>query len=223
MKVLLAALLICCALPLAAQEFIDTDARLSDEDFYRLVSCAAAPGAECRKRVVFWPEAKRAALAVGYVSKTDAIHPWQEHLYTWALAHAVAEINRVGGGITLRIVPMTEEGPRDIALHVVDTRPGGVMESTGEPALEGRVLPLAQVVVQTRAQWIDRAVISVSVDTPRHDITSVILEETVQALGLMTDIRSPAYSRSVFAEDSNSGVRLLGQDAMVIRRHYPPT
>jgi hypothetical protein len=215
--------LIWCALPLAAQEYIQTNARLSDADFYRLVSCAAAPGAECRKRVIFWPEHKRAALSVGYVSKTGAIHPWQERLYTWALEHAVAEINRVGGGITLRVVPMAEGGLRDIALHVVDTRPGGVMQGTGEPALEGRVLPLAQVVVQARGQWIERAVISISVDTPRRAIASVVLEEIVQALGLMTDIRSPVYRKSIFAEDSNSGTRLLGQDAMVIRRHYPPT
>jgi hypothetical protein len=172
---------------------------------------------------VYWPEHKRAALAVGYVSKTEAIHPWQEKLYTWALEHAVAEINGVGGGITLRIVPMSQSGPRDISLHVVDTRPGGVMQGTGEPAMDGRVLPLAQVMVQARDKWIQRAVISLSVDTPRRAIASVVLEETVQALGLMTDIRSPVYRRSVFAEDSNSGTRLLGQDAMVIRRHYPPT
>ena len=59
--------------------------------------------------------------------------------------------------------------------------------------------------------------------TPRQAIASVVLEEVVQALGLLTDIRSPVYRRSIFAEDSNSGIRLRGQDAMVIRRHYPPT
>jgi len=108
-------------------------------------------------------------------------------------------------------------------MHVLDTRPGEVMADTGVPVLEGRVLPLGQVMVRARNSWIDQAVISMSVDTPRRAIASVVLEEVVQALGLMTDIRSPVYRRSIFAEDSNSGTRLRGQDAMVIRRHYPPT
>jgi len=117
----------------------------------------------------------------------------------------------------------TDDGAPDIAIHVLDTRPGEVMENTGVPVLEGRVLSLGQVMVRARNSWIDQAVISMSVDTPRRAIASVVLEEVVQALGLMTDIRSPVYRRSVFSEDSNSGTRLRGQDAMAIRRHYPPT
>lgn len=223
MRLWLAALLACLSAPLAAQEYIQTDALLSDEAFYRLVACGAAPGADCSKPMIFWPQDKRAALRVGFVSKTPALAPWQDRLYTLALTNAVAEINRVGGGIRLQIVPPSELGTRDIAMHVLDTRPDEGMADTTEAGLEGRVLPLGQVMVRARNRWIDQAVISMSVDTPRRAIASVVLEEVVQALGLMTDIRSPVYRRSIFAEDSNSGTRLRGQDAMVIRRHYPPT
>jgi len=43
----------------------------------------------------------------------------------------------------------------------------------------------------------------------------------VQAMGLPTDIESPAYTGSIFAESSNSAVWLRGQDAAALRRHYP--
>lgn len=219
----LVAILVCLTCPAAAQEFIQTDALLSDDAFYRLVACAAPPGAECSKPMIYWPQEKRSALRVGFVTKTPAFAPWQERIYTRALIEAVAEINKVGGDIQLQVAGPTDDNAPDIAVHVLDTRPGEVMENTGVPVLEGRVLSLGQVMVRARNSWIDQAVISMSVDTPRRAIASVVLEEVVQALGLMTDIRSPVYRRSVFSEDSNSGTRLRGQDAMAIRRHYPPT
>lgn len=223
MKGWLAVIVVWLALPVAAQEFIQTDALLSDDAFYRLVACAAPPGAECSKPMIYWPQDKRSALRVGFVSKTPSLAPWQERIYTRALRGAVEEINKVGGGIRLKLMAPSDPNPPDIALHVLATRPGDVMHNTGVPVLEGRVLPLGQVMVRARNSWIDQAVISMSVHTPRRAIASVVLEEVVQALGLMTDIRSPVYRRSIFAEDSNSGTRLRGQDAMVIRRHYPPT
>ena len=219
----LAAIFVWLTCPAAAQEFIQTDALLSDDAFYRLVACAAPPGADCSKPMIYWPQDKRSALRVGFVTKTPALAPWQERIYTRAFMEAVAEINKVCGGIQLKVAAPTDTIPPDIALHVLDTRPGEEMVNTGVPVLEGRVLSLGQVMVRARNSWIDQAVISMSVDTPRRAIASVVLEEVVQALGLMTDIRSPVYRRSVFSEDSNSGTRLRGQDAMAIRRHYPPT
>jgi hypothetical protein len=40
-------------------------------------------------------------------------------------------------------------------------------------------------------------------------------------MGLVTDVLSPAYEDSIFAEDGNSVTRLRGQDAAALRRHYP--
>jgi hypothetical protein len=50
----------------------------------------------------------------------------------------------------------------------------------------------------------------------------VILEELTQALGLMTDIKSPAYvGVSVLSQDGNRVTRLGQQDKVALRLHYP--
>ena len=60
-------------------------------------------------------------------------------------------------------------------------------------------------------------------DLPPGDVAPVVLEELTQAMGLMTDIRNPAYEGvSVFSEDSNAVLRLGAQDKEALRRHYPP-
>ncbi len=38
-----------------AQEFLNRDTALSDDDFYRLVACAAPVNGECGKPFVRWP------------------------------------------------------------------------------------------------------------------------------------------------------------------------
>jgi hypothetical protein len=212
-----AALAVICAGAAHGQEFVAVDGPLQNEDFYRLIACGAAPGAACTKPMVFWPEDKRAALSVGFVTLSDTLQPYQRRLFEEALAKAVAQVNGLGAGLRL----VTAADP-DVQIHVVATGPGEVMRNTGVPTLDGALLPLGRVAIRTRSQVIHDAVIAISAQTARRAIASVVLEELVQALGLMTDIRSPAYRRSVFAEDSNSGTRLTGQDAMVIRRHYPP-
>ena len=51
----------------------------------------------------------------------------------------------------------------------------------------------------------------------------VILEELTQALGLMTDIKSPAYvGVSVLSQDGNRVTRLGAQDKTALKQHYPP-
>lgn len=96
------------------------------------------------------------------------------------------------------------------------------MQNTGVEDLDGNVLPLGRVALRARDNTIREALIAISAKARRREIASILLEEITQALGLMTDIQGPTYRRSVFSEDSNSVVRLEGQDAMALRRHYAP-
>lgn len=200
------------------QEFIEVPGPLTDKDFYRAIACAASPGGACRKPFLHWPEDKRAGLTIALTSATENLAEWQRGLYDRGLHGAVKKVNDLGIGIALVRV----DGPADIEVHVVDTPPGEVMRDTGVPALDGEVLPLGRVALRARNGEIRSALIAVSSAARRREIASILLEEIVQSLGLMTDVRGPAYRRSLFSEDSNSAVRLLGQDAMALRRHYPP-
>jgi hypothetical protein len=146
----------------------------------------------------------------------EGLPPGRLALFEAGLERAVAEINALDAGLRLRRV----EGAADIAVHVVATPPGHVMRGTGVPALDGSLLPLGLVTLRARDDEIREAVIAISSRARRREIASVLLEEMTQALGLMTDIRGPAYRRSLFSEDANAVARLRGQDAMAVRRHY---
>ena len=214
MRALLAALL----LPgtVCAQEFVTAPGPLDDTAFYRAVACAAAPGEPCRKPFLRWPVARRTSLTVALASVAGP--PARRPLYASGLADAVAEINALDAGVRLT----RTEGPADIAVHVVATPPGHVMRDTGVPGLDGAPLALGRVALGVRDGAIREALIAISAWTPDGQVRSVFLEEVVQGLGLITDIRGPAARRSLFSEDGNAVVRLEGQDAMALRRHYAP-
>ena len=216
-RVFLAILLL--ASPAVAQEYVSVRGTLADDAFYQVVACAASPGAACRKPFLRWSPAKRAALTVSLGTGTLRLAAAQRVPYEAALDAALAEVNALGADIRLRRVA----GPADIAVHVVATHPGRTMRDTGVPGLDGVVLPLARVSVSARAGEIRAAQIAVSAHARRAEIPSLLLEEIVQALGLITDIRGGAYGGSIFAEDSNSVTTLRSQDAMALRRHYPRT
>ena len=64
------------------------------------------------------------------------------------------------------------------------------------------------------------AAVAVSMHLPRRVLRSVVLEEVVQATGLVTDVAGAAYGDSIFHETGNDVARLRGQDAAAVRRHY---
>ncbi|SDY77135.1 Protein of unknown function [Jannaschia faecimaris] len=201
-----------------AQEFVAVPGPLGDDAFYRAVACAAAPGEACRKPFLHWSNAKREDLTVALISVSAGLESWQRALYERGLDNAVAQINTLDAGV--RLSRASENA--DIEVHVVATPPGEVMQDTGVPDLDGALLSLGRVALRVRNGEIREALIAVSAQARRREIASVLLEEVVQGLGLMTDIRGPAYRRSLFSEDGNSVTRLRGQDAMALRRHYAP-
>ena len=135
-----------------------------------------------------------------------------------AIDAASEEINGAGAYLLLERV---YEGTPDIGVYLLQTAQGGTITSTGNPEMDGETLAVGRVAIRSVGGDIRSATIAISRDIMRRKIASVVLEELVQAMGLPTDIQSPAYGDSIFNETGNSVVRLLGQDAEALRRHYP--
>lgn len=206
--------------PLAAQEFIAVPEELSDEAFYRLVSCAAPPDGPCAKPLVRWPESRRRALRVGIADFATSFPGYKFDLADQALDAAIAEINATGADLFLerRYGP-----PFDVPVYLTDAARGELIAGTGNSQIDGTEISIGRVVLRSRGTDIIEAAIALSRDIQRREIASVMLEELVQAMGLVTDIEGAAYTRSIFSETGNSVVRLSGQDAEALRRHYPLT
>jgi hypothetical protein len=204
--------------PAAAQEFITVPDLISDNAFYRLVACGAQPAGACSKPFIYWPEDRRLGLRVGIAASSDSFADYRFDLVDAAIDAAIAEINGAGAHLFLERV---YEGEMDIPFFLVDAPQGGVIDGTGLDELDGSSIAIGRVAIRSRGEDIVAASIAISQDIRRREIASVVLEELVQSLGLVTDIASPAYERSIFAENGNSMTRLRGQDAAALRRHYP--
>ena len=201
-----------------AQEFITIPTRVSDEAFYRLVACAAPPGGDCAKPEIRWSEPRRLALTIGITQIDDSFPSYKLSLVDAAIDAAITEINRAGAYLLLERV---YEGTPDISIYLLETAQGGVIEGTGNVEMDGETLAVGRVAIRSVGGEIQDAAIALSRDIRRREVASVVLEELVQAMGLPTDVQSPAYQDSIFSEDANSVVRLRGQDAEALRRHYP--
>lgn len=200
------------------QEFVPVPGLLSDHDFYRLVACGAEPGGPCTKPMIRWPEARRGEMRVGIATVAASFPSYKLDLIDRAIDDAIAQINAAGADLFLTRV---YEGDLDVPLFLVDTPQGGTISGTSLPDLDGSDMAIARVALRSRGEEIVSAAIAISQDINRREIASVVLEELVQAMGLPTDIDSPAYGTSIFAEYSNSNVWLRGQDAAALRLHYP--
>ena len=139
-----------------------------------------------------------------------------------ALTRAVQYINAVDSALRVEQVP--QGSPADIRIHFVDTDGKAPLQNTGIEGADGTIVTGARVIV-----WSDRATgtikrATILFGTRLHirDYESAMLEELTQALGLLTDIRNPAYNDvSIFSQDSNASKQFGPQDRMVLRRHYP--
>ena len=211
-------------LPALAQEedFLETDGKLSNEDFYRLVACRAFPGGPCTVEPVRWPPGRARDLRIGILAPAPEYPADMIQRMSDAVDHAIDEINSAGAALHLRRA-LKGETP-DITFHLASIHEGDAIEGTGVWGVDGQVIGAALVTVWwDAAQDLTEAVIVMAEDLPAADVRPVVLEELTQAMGLMTDIRNPFYDQeSVFSEDSNRVTRLGPQDKEALRRHYPP-
>lgn len=210
--------------PPHAQEYISTPGALSDDDFYRAVSCAAPPGGDCAKPLVKWPTDRPLRISLrqiapvylgGRAKRADA-----------ALERAIQRVNAVDANI--RLLRVDETAPAaDIEIYFLDLEKGATITGTGITGVDDTRLGGASSRVffdrnDDNTGEIKHAVIVFSTSMQKRAYESAMLEEVTQSLGLMTDIRSPHYEKtSVFSQGSNAATRLGTQDKMALRRHYP--
>jgi Protein of unknown function (DUF2927) len=191
---------------------------LTDEDFFRLVTCGAPPGGPCRGPIPRW-KSEELTLALALY---DAQLPngFQAKL-TRAIDNALSEINGVGAGISIARV---EAQRADITV-----RPTAVPEGTKLGDIPGFSGTGVMGVGYMTLWWdesleITEAVILISTSITDEDLTSVMLEEITQSLGILYDIENPAYEGvSILSQTSNATTTIDGQDAALLRWLYPPS
>ncbi|MEQ6248608.1 DUF2927 domain-containing protein [Sulfitobacter sp. HNIBRBA3233] len=199
----------------AAQDAVRSDGALSDRDFYRLVACAATPGAACRKPLLKW---EKPEVTVGIVTRTPPYLGGKMKRAEASVVRAAQRLTATGAG--LRVV-VTDRAP-DIAIHLLDTLRGDVIAGSGTP-LDGLTLANAITRLSVRGNRIEAAHVGFSRDMTIRQYESVMLEEILQALGLVTDIENPHYqTRSILSQNADNSLKRLGaQDEMALRTHYP--
>jgi hypothetical protein len=135
-----------------------------------------------------------------------------------ALDAAITQINGAGAGLSLRRVP--DNSPALIRLSI---RSPATIELIAE-GRGARSAPAGMVLfTPPEPDRIVGATILISSDIPLFQVNSVVLEEVTQSLGLVFDIDNPAYDRrSIFSQERNSVTVITGQDAAILRLHYPP-
>ena len=212
------ALALLWAAPVGAAEVVEVPGTLSDDDFYRVVSCGAAPGGACTKPVLHWRLDRPVRVSIAEMDR--AYLGKRQARGRAALIRAVQEINAAGANI--RLVLVDPGAPADIKVYFHATDGSVPITGTGNPDLDGAHVKGAQVRLWgSSEEGISRGAIVFSTRLNLRAYESVMLEELTQALGLMTDIKSPAYDGvSIFAEDSNASKVLGQQDLMALRRHY---
>lgn len=215
------------ALPLAltagavvAQEYVVAKGRLSDEDFYRLVACAAPPGGDCQKDFVRWSDEDTQNLTVRLVQADAGYPPLVRKRVEDQLSRTLADLNAVGARIRLSKAP--EGVTPDISIFLLDLPRDAAVTGTGLPWFDGNLMQAALF----QLGWHDdgtafQCAIALSRDVTTSMVPRILVEETVQCLGLMTDIGGHYYtSRSIFSEEGNTR-SMWPQDLMALRRHYP--
>lgn len=209
-----------CA-PAQADDFLETEGRLSDRDFYRLVSCRAAPGKACEERLVRWSERDARALGIGLATVASDYPDDLALQMDRSIDLVISTLNGVDADLRLRRVTKTSQA--DIAIHLIGAGAGDMIHGTGNSEVDGTEIGAALVHIRWNLVGdIVEGTIAVASDIPLTEAYPVLLEEITQSLGLMTDIRNPYYEgRSVFSEDSNNVTKLSDQDRIAIQRHYP--
>ena len=204
-----------------AQDYVSSQGRLSDDDFYHLVACTAPPGGECQDDLVRWAPNDAANLTVAVVDIKPGFPEEKVDPAQAALDSAIAQINAAGAA--LRLTRVTPQDDPHITVHFWDQDEDDIITGMGLTGVDGDHLGAGYVYI-----WWDgdknlsRGVIMLSRDIAHGDIASIMLEELTQSTGLLTDIDNPWYdTRSIFAENTNWVTKLQPQDIMALRRHYP--
>jgi Protein of unknown function (DUF2927) len=191
---------------------------LSDADLYRLATCGAPPGGDCLGPTLRWD---RPVLTVTVIPGDDPLPDGFAMPLIQATVQAVDQINAAGAGLRIELLPI---GPADITIRPTALTEGTVLVDT--PGFSGQgIMGVGFMTVWSgEDDIITDAVILISTTITRADLTSVVLEEVTQSLGFLYDVEGPAYEGvSILSQTSNTTTVIAGQDAALLRLHYPPS
>lgn len=219
--------------PARAESIVPLKTKQSDKDFYRAVACGARPGQRCKTTLARWPSVKQKNLSVGIVFVDPSFERAQKNNIRKNLRAAIREINQVKSAVRLKLTNYTYP---DIRVYLVPIAPfsqTGVVKGTQDKTVDGAKFGKRHV-ARVDVFWnkdsknkqfsdISRANIIFTDRMSRGETKSVVLEELVQSLGLLSDVEGSYYQlRSIFAENANFVTQLDGQDVSVLHLHYPP-
>lgn len=218
--------LISAASAVNAKDFTRSIGKLSNQAFYKSIACKAKPGQKCQTPLRRWPKPIRKNISVGLVGVQGvARNGGYVGATERAISNAVKQVNGAGAGVRLRVYTGNAAQNANIQVHLV--KPQGnnrIIKNTGYRLLDGQKANNAISASATVGKYILSSGIAVSVDRVKQSkLQSIVLEEVVQSLGLTWDIHNPYYDkRSIFAQvGTDSVTKLKGQDARVLRMHYP--
>jgi hypothetical protein len=184
---------------------------LSDADFYKAVSCGAAPGKACAEDAYRWSKAKAARLTVS-LHFPDAISTNAKNAFINALSNGIQQVNGAGSGVKLSRVA---DGKRaDIIINVID--PASMELLNG--------LAGGDFIAHTNISGspIKKGQVSVNQNLTGRTLQSIILSNLMSSLGFLNNVDGGPYTNnSVMAGHANAQTRLAGQDLIALRTHYP--
>ncbi len=213
---LLLALTLCTAVgcrgSLVGDAIVIEDRKLTDEEFYNIVSCGAAPGEGCRKpRRKWWKD----EVTVKVAPAQEGFH--YNHIVIDKTEEAIQQINQVGV-IKLKLV---DRPVADITITGVSAKTGEKISGTKCSRHDGSTIGWARFGYFFRNNVINKACISISASVPPYHLQRVVAEELIQSLGLLYDIQTPYYRKiSVFSQKGRLADRYSPQDLEALRRHY---
>lgn len=210
--------------PAQSQDYVVTPkGKLSDTDFYRLISCGASPGGKCRFAPYKWVKGKRSNITLGIVEVEAGFPARLARQISKAIDSSLAEINNVGSEIKIRQVT---SGKPDIRVTLTVDQLKSRMrrpESLTEHVIANGAIAMVRFNPRPGTRDIVSAEVFYTSEIGGWGMNSTVLEEIVQGLGLPMDIHNRYYEgKSIFSETKRGVSKLRGQDAKVLLYHYPP-
>ena len=212
-------LLLLGAAPAPAADVVAAPGRLSDSDFYRLVSCAAPPGGACARPMLRWRSESPIRVALRRIDPGYLGRPKQRA--EAALTRALRELNATGARFHLARV-----GPADraeITVFFLDLDPGVSISGTGIDWVDGAQIDeiATLIAVDPDRTRILGASIVVAAGLETKAFEAAMLKALTRAMGLTTEVAGTAYQGiSPLAHDSYAATRLGPQDLTALRQHY---
>jgi hypothetical protein len=209
-----------------ARDHTFSNGHLSDDQFYRAVTCKATIDGPCQEKPAHWPAYISNQLTVGLAQVQKGTTKEQEAVVRAAMQHSIALINASGANLKLRYVSGLRAKIGWIKFHIV--QPQGPKYLIADVPMKGinglRAQNARTKIYATTSYKIGRAGITISnTITNPTQLRALVLEELVQSLGLMWDIENPYYNDiSIFSQSGPDNLlKIEGQDKAALQRHYP--